>query len=355
MKVSEHIRKVPRPINTIVENNGKPGPNQYAVRERAGIIYVSVGNPKPKNGHVIGHIIDNKYIPLHDIQEFAKPDSLSYGSAALVRSVSKNLVDDLLAVYPCRYIRIMSVASLRVIRPSISNYLISQQYKKSFVSVFYPGVSVSPNSVSNLLENLGMDGEKRKAFFKRRIAAISKEHHIAIDGTLKQDTSTVNDLSNFSYKGRVKRYKEISVLYAYDLERMEPVCADVFPGNSIDASSYPSFIRDNDIKDGIIVADKGFPHARIKEELSARPSLHFLTPMNDVRIANNGMLDIEGVLTGIEKQVLYKKAAIKGGHYLYAFKDTGKYAAEETTFLSRAKLMITLTRPSMNTRRKHFI
>ena len=238
MKVSEHIRKVPRPINTIVENNGKPGPNQYAVRERAGIIYVSVGNPKPKNGHVIGHIIDNKYIPLHDIQEFAKPDSLSYGSAALVRSVSKNLVDDLLAVYPCRYIRIMSVASLRVIRPSISNYLISQQYKKSFVSVFYPGVSVSPNSVSNLLENLGMDGEKRKAFFKRRIAAISKEHHIAIDGTLKQDTSTVNDLSNFSYKGRVKRYKEISVLYAYDLERMEPVSDWYRKAGSLQESSY---------------------------------------------------------------------------------------------------------------------
>ena len=41
-------------------------------------------------------------------------------------------------------------------------------------------------------------------FYQRRLAQMSKEHHIAIDGTLKQDTSKVNDLSDFSYKARVK-------------------------------------------------------------------------------------------------------------------------------------------------------
>ena len=51
------------------------------------------------------------------------------------------------------------------------------------------------------------------------------EHHIAIDGTLKQDNSTVNDLSAFSYNARVKNTKDISVIYAYDIEKMEPVCA----------------------------------------------------------------------------------------------------------------------------------
>ena len=67
------------------------------------------------------------------------------------------------------------------------------------------------------------------------------EHHVAIDGMLKQDNSGVNDLSKFSYKGRVKGPRDVSVLYAYDIERMEPVCAEVFPGNSIDAASYRSF------------------------------------------------------------------------------------------------------------------
>ena len=341
MKVPAAIRAVSRPKNTVVENNGRPGPNQYAVRERAGITYVPGGNPKPRNGKVIGHIIDHRYVPLHDVQEFSKPDMLSYGSSAFVRSVSQDLLEDLLTVFrPEDAYAIMAIASLRVIRPSTTNARMSTHYKKSFISKFYPGAALSPNSISRLFQEIGQDGQKRKSFYDKRIASTASEHHIAIDGTLKQDTSTVNDLSQFSYKGRVKGRKEVSVLYAYNIERMEPICAEVFPGNSIDPSSYPAFIRDNDIQNGIIVADKGFPPSRIKEELRERPNLHFLTPIkrNDTRIANNNMLAFEGVLTGIEKRVLYKKAKIKGGHFLYAFKDTDRYAAEEATFLSRSKL-----------------
>jgi len=340
MKVPAIIRAVARPKNTVVENNGRPGPNQYPVRERAGITYVPGGNPKPRNGKVIGHIINHQYVPIHKMDEISKPTMLSYGSSAFVHSVSQDLLDDLLAVYqPEEAFSIMSIASLRVIRPSVTNSRMSAQYEKSFISEFYPGAALSTNTVSRLLQKIGQDGQRRKQFYDRRIAATAAEHHVAIDGTLKQDTSTVNDLSHFSYKGRVKGRKELSVLYAYDIERMEPICAEVFPGNSIDASSYPAFIKDNDIRNGIIVADKGFPPSKIKAELEDRPNLHFLTPIkrNDVRIANNHMLDFEGVLCGIEKRVLYKKAKIKGGHFLYAFKDASLYASEEAAFLNKAK------------------
>ncbi len=158
-----------------------------------------------------------------------------------------------------------------------------------------------------------------------------------IDGMLKQDTSTVNDLSAFSYKGRVKGCKDVSVIYAYDLEAMEPICAEVFPGNSIDAVSYRSFIVDNDIRQGIIIADKGFPPVRIIKELGDRPDLHFLTPIkrNDARITNNAMLTFSGVLEGVGDHVLYKKQAIKGGRYLYSFKSSSKAAMEEADYLKR--------------------
>ena len=48
----------------------------------------------------------------------------------------------------------------------------------------------------------------------------------------------MNDLSAFSYKAKKKGCQEISVLYAYDIEAMEPICAEVFPRNSTDAASY---------------------------------------------------------------------------------------------------------------------
>ena len=126
------------------------------------------------------------------------------------------------------------------------------------------------------------------------------------------------------------------MFYAYDIERMEPICAEVFPGNCIDATSYCSFIKDNDIRTGIIVADKGFPPSKIKDELVNRPNLHFLTPIkrNDKRIANNNMLEFQGVLDGIADNIRYCKRQIQGGNYLYAFRDADLAAKEENTKLN---------------------
>ena len=66
MAVPAEIRAVPRPKNTVVENNGRPGPKQYVVRERSGAKYVSNGNPQPHNGRVIGHIVDGVFVPAKD-------------------------------------------------------------------------------------------------------------------------------------------------------------------------------------------------------------------------------------------------------------------------------------------------
>lgn len=340
MSVPAEIRAVKRPPNTVVEDNGKDGPNRYAVRERSSVKYVAGGNPQPHNGKVIGHIIDYKFVPKTAAEVRTEPDMLSYGAAALVRSVSGDMKEDLLKVYsPSDVYAIMAIATLRVTKPGISSSRMATEYSRTFVCKDYPGAALSKNSVGSLMNRIGMDGSKRLEFYRLRMAEVAADHHIAIDGMLKQDNSSVNDLSAFSRKARVKGTKDISVIYAYDIELMEPICAEVFPGNCIDASAYPAFIRDNDIRKGILVADKGFPPSKIKAELDDRPELHFLTPIrrNDVRIADNDMLAFEGVLEGIEANVVYKKSKIKGGRYLYAFRDARKASLEDNTYLSNAQ------------------
>ena len=338
MAVPKYIRQVSRPKNTVVIDNGKDGPFRYAVRERQGVQYVPGGNPRPVNGKTIGHIIDGVYVPKKQVLSGIKPEMLSYGAVAFAHSVSADIIADLLQVFDAKDAYcIAAVATLRVIKPKITASRMGVHYNRTFVSQFYPGVAISPNSLSKFYQALGQAGSLRRAFYQRRIAEVAAEHHIAIDGTLKQDTSRVNDLSNFSYKAKKKGCKEISVIYAYDIETMEPICADLFPGNSTDAASYKSFIRDNDIRKGIIVADKGFPPSNIKDELSERPDLHFLTPIkrNDTRIANNDMLSFEGVLTGFDDHVVYKKKSIKGGRFLYAYKSTKKSKDEEASYLAK--------------------
>ena len=181
-----------------------------------------------------------------------------------------------------------------------------------------------------------MDGGKRKDFYIRRMTEISSDHHIVIDGTLKQDTSTVNDLSAYSHKVRVKGCADVSVLYAYDLEKKEPIYAEGFPGNFIDATSYLAFIEHTSITRGIIVADKGFPPSKIAHQLETHPDLHFLTPIkrNDSRIAANDMLPWQGVLRDIDRHVACCRKRIRGC-WLYAFKDMGKAHGEEDLFFDK--------------------
>lgn len=338
MAVPEDVRCVERPKNTIVVDNKHDGPNRYAVRSRTSVKYIPNGNPQPVNGNVVGHIINGVYVPVQEKLADKGPDMLSFGAVAFAYSVSGDLLDDLLKVYPAKAaFMIMAIATLRVIRPGIVASRYGTHYKRTFVSQFYPGLSISSNTVCTFLQKLGQDGEKRRLFYQHRASAVMANHHIAIDGTLKQDNSTVNDLSAFSYKAKKKGIQEVSVLYAYDIEDMEPICAEVFPGNSIDATSYREFIQHNDIRKGIIVSDKGFPPSQIQNELKERPELHFLTPIkrNDVRIANNDMLNFEGVLDGVEGHILYKKKQIQGGRFLYAFRSAGKAALEESSYLQR--------------------
>lgn len=360
MAVPADIRAVPRPINTIVDDSGHDGPKRYAVRQRGTTKYVAGGNPQPRNGKVIGHIIDHKFVPLQEMKETkqsVKPDMLSYGASALVKSVTHDLFHDLLAVYdPSDVYAMMSIATLKVIRPSITASRMATHYSRTFVCRDYPGAAMSRNSIGSLYQRIGMDGNKRRQFYQLRLKQTVTDHHIAIDGMLKQDTSTVNDLSAYSHKARVRGCCEVSVLYAYDIEKMEPLCAEVFPGNSIDASSYPAFIRDNDIKCGIIVADKGFPPSKIKDELKDRPDLHFLTPIkrNDVRISDNDMLSFEGVLEGVGGHILYKKKQIKGGRFLYAYKDAGLAAKEEASYLANAEKKKTFSPEKYATKKNRF-
>lgn len=335
MAVPEEIRAVERPANTVVVDNGRDGVKRWAVRERkSNGAYVPGKNPQPVNGKVIGHIIDFEFVSIKDQMGKNGPEELQYAPVALFYSVTQDVLKDLISIIDADDVYLMmAIAALRFAHPGISDKRLSTEYKRTFASIFYPNVSISANSVSAFQERIGLDGKKRRDFYKLRLIKIAEDHHIAIDGMLKQDNSIVNDLSEYSHKSRKKGSKDISVLFAYDIETLEPVCSEVFPGNMIDAKAYAKFIRDNNITKGIVVDDKGFPPSQIKEELSKSPDLHFLTPLkrNAKVISTYDMYSFQGPLSNHEG-IWFKKARMDSGLFLISFKDIRKAAIEEMNY-----------------------
>lgn len=348
MSVPESIRAVERPKGTVVVDNIREGPNRWAVRVLAEVRFIEgKKNPQPHWGKTIGHIIDGRFVPIvppmHTVDQegnrVVNADNRQYGFAKLIEGVVSDIKEDLLKVYPAKTAyEILVIATLRVIYPGVPDCRLRYYYNKTFVSIQYKGVALSSKSVHNLFEEIGASMERRGEFSLQRLERVANEDHVAIDGMLKQDNGDANDLGNFAGKSRVKGRKEISILYAYDIELGEPICGEVFPGNFVDSNAYLPFIQHNHITKGILVDDKGFLPTKIEGFLKQHPDLHFITPIkrNDKRIAQYNLLKWVGVLNRVNRIVYYSKARTKEGHYLYAFKDLIRTEGEDALFGIRA-------------------
>ena len=149
----------------------------------------------------------------------------------------------------------------------------------------------------------------------------------------------MNSLSDFSRKARSKGTRDISVLYAFDLEAMEPVCSKCFPGNMLDFTSYEAFIAENGITRGIIVADKGFPAAAAGSYFRDHPDLHYLNPLkrNAKLTAEYRLMEFTGILAGYEGVTYVKRKCAGQDKWLYSYRDARRAAMEEQDWLRRAK------------------
>lgn len=173
------------------------------------------------------------------------------------------------------------------------------------------------------------------AFMRKHTEKVGIDHHLLIDGTLKSNDSTVNTLLDYSYKFRLRNRNDISILYAFDLEKSEPACSLCYPGNMLDATAYSDFIDGCGISGGIIVADKGFPVSAIEDRLKENGNLHYLSPLkrSSLMIRDHATLSFDDVLANGRGNIQYKKYPLSDGRFLYSFRDPVRAMKEESDYL----------------------
>lgn len=343
MATPKEILAVARPKNTVVVTYGKEK-NLYAVRQRVGCRRVN-GCNIPVTGPTIGHIRDGKYVALTNEKPKAAPlgtsvDLRDWADVALCDRIFSDMLPELEEVYrPEDALKFYCIAILRVCNPGIKDCELSEYYANSFLSILRPDVALSKNTVSTFHKNAGKSLSMIVRFMRKRAAKVGRNDHVLVDGTLKANTSTVNSLSDFSRKAKVRGACDISVLYAFNLEKMEPVCSKCFPGNMLDLTAYEAFLREDEVTAGILVGDKGFPSSAIEGHLSENVALHHINPIkrNARFIETHDMLKFGGKLPGYGG-VVFKKVRCKGGKkFLYSFRDVRMAANEEHNYLEHVK------------------
>ena len=337
MSVPEEIRKVSRPKNTIVFAYGK-NKDLYGVKLRIGCVRKD-GKNIPVDGPVIGHIVSGTYIPLDDTPKVKHSDTdyLRWADAVLCDNLSKDILDDLREVYHrSDAVRTYVIAMLRAIEPDVKDCELMTEYAESFLSLMYPNVPLSKNSVGDHLRDLGRTCSRITKFMQNRADRVGADHVIAIDSTLKQNESSVNTFSDLSYKTQKTGKQSISIVYAFDVETGEPVCSKAYPGNVVDVSLLEDFIKTQNVSRGIIVADKGFSYGAAKDTFSKNPDLHFLIPLkrNADNIKKFRMYDFNASVPGCPG-LACRKEKMNDGNFLYSFRDAGRASQEESDWISR--------------------
>ena len=231
------------------------------------------------------------------------------------------------------------------------------KYRRSFVSEFHPGLAMSKNAVCDRLQTIGTEYTRIKNFMRARASRVGDCDCLVIDGTLQQDESIVSPLSKVSRKTSKRCHREFSLMYAFSLELMEPICSKAYPGNMLDSKAVSDFMSSNGIASGVIVADKGFPPESIKGTLDsmdpeARSKIHYLLPLRDNRtvIDKLGLLEFDGKLEH-HPGIMFKKVPGPAGIWYYSFRDPFIAADEERLFLESHS---DFTAKQMEERRRKF-
>lgn len=333
MPVPAEILAVERPKNTRVKKSG----DKYLVIKRT---CKRVGKRNvPVELGTIGEIVNGKYVEKRPSPRPKEIEIKDFGEVALNDKCTGSLLQELADVWDISDAkRILVIALLRSSYGDVRDRDLEMRYQTSFLSEMYPGVSLSENSVSKFLSEIGAAYSLIVEFMRKRIEKFAGGRMV-IDGMLKDYNSQTSSFSEFSRKAMKKGSKDVSLMYAFDPLTKEPVAVKPYQGNMLDCTAVEDFVEEYRISRALMIFDKGFHNDALFEKTDKRKGLACIIPLkaNSKLITRYEVDEPVEKLVGFNKgTVLFKKVRMANGKYLYAYRDTRSAFEQETGYIERA-------------------
>lgn len=335
MAIPKDILAIERPKSTVVKQRGKRFVVIKRTSRRVGkrVLPVDLGQ--------VGEIIDGKFVECAAAKPVRKRtvEIKDYGEVAMCHKHGRDLLDELAGVWNIQDAkRLYAIALLRSAYGDIKNRDLALHYETSFVSEMLPGLGLSEQAVSAFLQDIGMSYSLICKYMQGRVEKFA-DRNIVIDGMLKDYNSEDGWMSEYSRKARTKGSRDLNMLYAYDPLSREPVAAKPYPGNMLDSTAVEDFVNEYRIRRGLMIFDKGFWNDALFEAIDGNKDLAYLIPLKQSSrlIGNYGMDNPTEKLEGYkDATILYKKARMANGKYLYAFRDPKLAAEQEIAYVQKA-------------------
>lgn len=253
-----------------------------------------------------------------------------YGNSELLHILAQDIIEPLKKSFYDRWKEIIACSIVKTLQP-LPLRLIKSRWEKLHLSQKIDA-SLSPNTLSDVLREIGKDYASQKEFF---------------DGLMVDSKTLIFDLSSiFSYSENLQYaekghnadhlyLKQINFMLFFSMDTQLPVLLKPLPGSVRDIKALKTVIDEVNAKDSTVVIDRGFASYVIPDMLEDF-GLNFILPLR------RNFIDID-YSWNLDYIFSYRKRGIKwgrkriGSNFLYLFEDVKLRAEEETTFLHLMK------------------
>lgn len=219
-----------------------------------------------------------------------------FGATEFILKNNKDVIDALKMIYPHLWKEIAVFSILRLLYKSpIKN--LQEDYSTSYLTETVEGAQLSPKRVSNMLREMGMLREKTKTFLQQFIsgtefAVIDLTHIFSFSENVVSATFGRNSEGEFS--------PQINLAFIFSLDKHAPAYFRMIPGSVRDVSSLILTVKESEIKNAVIIGDKGFySNENIKNlESIEEAHIHYLFPIK----RNSSLIDYNKIKKGDKRE-----------------------------------------------------
>jgi transposase len=149
------------------------------------------------------------------------------------------------------------------------------QYINSYISEILPGLNLSPKDISLFLKGFGGRRTEMVEFMR---GFIGEDVNILFDGTAIVSNSENMSVNRVGYNAHGDFDPQFNLMYAFSADEMQPAYYRIISGNVRDVSALSLSLEESGMKNGIVVADKGFAsEANFKDIESAK--IKYVVPL----------------------------------------------------------------------------
>jgi transposase len=261
-----------------------------------------------------------------------------YGAThILINILGKDLVEGLQKDFPRLWQQILVLALQKLLNQSpLKN--IEYYYQESYLSELYPELSLSKSSLTGFMAALGEQQEALLSFKKRLIQG---SKHIVFDITHLLSQSNDMEINLQGYNSKDDFEPQVNLFYLFSTDLKIPVYYRVIPGNISGMNALRLTIDEAQLKDCIVIGDKGFGSTANIEKLESEGLVYILPLRRNSSFADYSKLQsskykesFDGHFFYHERPIFYSVTTKAHRHYIM-YLDSKLRQQEEADYLLR--------------------